>query len=231
MLEDLGIEDLKDKVTDFHDKVDEQVHKLSHINERVSSIKENYDKKFEGLFNKFKDIENKFLNGYFEEMVLGELKNSKEKQKEIVKRIMSVLERIEGIGKEIESLRENPHDFFLFENIRNKIELVYKELNGEERELKKLSCTIADYSEIDIKEKFSELLQNTFILKKSYTSAKNVHYFEWGSKYIHFYEVEKLTQQRVTLNIDFNIPKFCRTVVTDEGRIFCIGGRHQDNVC
>jgi N-acetylneuraminic acid mutarotase len=33
------------------------------------------------------------------------------------------------------------------------------------------------------------------------------------------------------LNIDFNIPKFCRTVVTDEGKIFCIGGRHQDNVC
>lgn len=231
MLEDLSIEDLKDKVVDFHEKVDEQVHKLSHISERVASIKENYDKKFEGLFNKFKDIENKFLNGYFEEMVLGELKNSKEKQKDIVKRVTFVLEKIEAISKEIEVLRENPHDFFLFENIRNKIELVYKELNGEERELKKLSWTIADYSEVDIKEKFSELLQNTFILKKSYTSAKNVHYFEWGSKYIHFYEVEKLTQQRVSLNIEFNIPKFWRTVVTDEGRIFCIGGRHQDNVC
>jgi DNA repair ATPase RecN len=220
MLEDLGIEDLKDKVTDFHDKVDEQVNKLSQISERVGSIKENYDKKFEGLFNKFKNIEDKFLNGFFEENVLGELKNSKEKQQEIVKKVATVLEKIESIAKEITGLRENPHDFFLFENIRNKIELVYKELNGEERELKKLSCTIADYSETDIKDKFSELLQNTFILKKSYTSAKNVHYFEWGSKHIHFYEVEKLTQQRVSLGIDFNIPKFCRTVVTDEGRIF-----------
>ena len=139
MLEDLTIDDLKDKTLDFHDKIDEQVHKLTHINERVSSIKENYDKKFEGLLNKFKDIENKFLNGYFEEMVLGELKNSKEKQKEIVKRVMGVLEKIDGIAKEITSLRQCPQDFFLFENIRNKIELVYKDLNCEERELKKLS--------------------------------------------------------------------------------------------
>lgn len=139
MLEDLGIEDLKDKVSDFHDKVDEQVHKLTHINERVGSIKENYDKKFEGLFNKFKDIENKFLNGYFEEMVLGELKNSKEKQKDIVKRVMTLMDKLQSIGREIENLRDTPQDFFLFENIRNKIEQIYKELNGEERELKKLS--------------------------------------------------------------------------------------------
>lgn len=129
MLEDLGIDDLKDKVPEFHDKIDEQVHKLTHINERVGSIKENYDKKFEGLLNKFKDIENKFLNGFFEEMVLGELKNSKEKQKDIVMRVMGVLEKIDGISREINSLRQNPQDFFLFENIRNKIELAYKELN------------------------------------------------------------------------------------------------------
>lgn len=80
-------------------------------------------------------------------------------------------------------------------------------------------------------EKFSELLQNTFILKKSYSSSKFVHYFEWGSKNIHFYDVDKMVSHKVNLKNDFNIPKFCRTVVTDEGRVFCIGGRHQDNVC
>ena len=108
--------------------------------------------------------------------------------------------------------------------MRNKLENVAKSLAGEERELKKLSCKIADYQQVDIQSKFSELLQNTFILKKSYTSSKCVHYFEWGSKFIHFYDVEKLAQFKVQLEIDFKIPKFCRTVVTDEGRIFCIGG-------
>jgi len=77
----------------------------------------------------------------------------------------------------------------------------------------------------------SELLQNTFILKKSYSSSKFVHYFEWGSKNIHFFDVDKMESKKVNLKNDFNIPKFCRTVVTDEGRVFCIGGRHQDNVC
>jgi N-acetylneuraminic acid mutarotase len=40
-----------------------------------------------------------------------------------------------------------------------------------------------------------------------------------------------MLSHKVLLKNDFNIPKFCRTVVTDEGRVFCIGGRHQDNVC
>ena len=37
--------------------------------------------------NKFKEVEDQFINGHFEHMVLGELKNSKEKQKEIVARV------------------------------------------------------------------------------------------------------------------------------------------------
>ena len=99
------------------------------------------------------------------------------------------------------------------------------------RELRKLSCGIADYSDTDVVEKFDELLHNTFILKKSYSSNKYVHYFEWGSKSMHFFDVNKMTSHKVALTNTFNIPKFCRTVVTDEGRIFCIGGRHQDNMC
>ena len=97
--------------------------------------------------------------------------------------------------------------------------------------MRKLSCRIADYSNVDVFSKFSELLHNTFILKKSYSSRKFVHYFEWGTKNIHFYDVDKYTSEKVTLYNEFVIPKFCRTLVTDEGKVFCIGGRHQDNVC
>jgi hypothetical protein len=109
--------------------------------------------------------------------------------------------------------------------------LISKQLVSEEREMRKLSCRIADYSNVDVFTKFSELLHNTFILKKSYSTRKFVHYFEWGSKNIHFYDVDKFTSKKVALNNDFVIPKFCRTLVTDEGKVFCIGGRHQDNVC
>ena len=99
------------------------------------------------------------------------------------------------------------------------------------RELRKLSCRIADYEDEDVIGKFGELLHNTFILKKNYSSHKYVHYFEWGSKSIHFFNVEKMVSHKVALGNEFQIPKFCRTVVTDEGRVFCIGGRHHDNMC
>ena len=54
------------------------------MREKVFSIKENYDKKFEELFMQFKNIESLFLQGYFEQETLGDIKNSKHKQKEIV---------------------------------------------------------------------------------------------------------------------------------------------------
>jgi hypothetical protein len=38
------------------------------------------------------------------------------------------------------------------------LEQIGKDLVGEERELRKLSCRIADYSNVNVVEKFSELL-------------------------------------------------------------------------
>jgi NADH:ubiquinone oxidoreductase subunit F (NADH-binding) len=61
MLEELCVDDLKDKVSQFQDKVEDQINKLGNIRDKVSSIKENYDKKFSDLQNQFKDIENLFL--------------------------------------------------------------------------------------------------------------------------------------------------------------------------
>jgi len=61
------------------------------MREKVTSIKENYDKKFEELFLQFKNIESLFLAGYFEQETLGDIKNSKHKQKEIVKQIQDIL--------------------------------------------------------------------------------------------------------------------------------------------
>lgn len=61
MLEDLTINDLKEKVPQFQDKVEDQIVKLSKIREKVFAIKENYDKKFEDLQSQFREIESLFL--------------------------------------------------------------------------------------------------------------------------------------------------------------------------
>jgi hypothetical protein len=60
---------------------------LAQMREKVFQIKENYDKKFEELFLQFKNIESLFLQGYFETETLGDIKNSKTKQKQIVQEI------------------------------------------------------------------------------------------------------------------------------------------------
>jgi hypothetical protein len=144
------------------------------------------------------------------------------------------LAQLDILQKSVSTLKNNKTgnlDFFTFEAVRASLDNISKELVSEEREMRKLSCRIADYSSVDVFSKFAELLHNTFILKKSYSSRKLVHYFEWGTKNIHFYDVEKQETEKMVLNNDFFIPKFCRTLVTDEGRVYCIGGRHQDNVC
>ena len=102
--------------------------------------------------------------------------------------------QLDSLGKKVHQLKSNKGhqlDFFSFESVRGSLDTISKNLVTEEREMRKLGCRIADYSNVDVFSKFSELLHNTFILKKSYSSRKLVHYFEWGTKNIHFYDVDK----------------------------------------
>ena len=180
------------------------------------------------LLRKF-SISHPALSGYFENETLGDIKNSKEKQKEIVSKVTAILSELKDKREQVKKLRaeaSEPKEFFRYETVRAQLSMTQKELVTEEKDLRKLSCRIADFTCDNVVDKFSDLLTNTFILRKSYTSTKFVHYFEWGQKYIHFFDVEKCVSSKVTINNEQIIPKFCRTVVTDEGKVFCIGGRH-----
>ena len=77
------------------------------MREKVTAIKENYDKKFEDLFKQFKEIESLFLKGYFEEETLGDIKNSKQKQKDIIQKITGILEQLDQLKREISHLKMN----------------------------------------------------------------------------------------------------------------------------
>lgn len=91
---------------------------------------------------------------------MGDLKNSKQKQKDIINKIGSILDELDKLKKDVQFLKTNSNDFdfFSFESIRSSLEQIGKDLIGEERELRKLSCRIADYSHINVVDKFSELL-------------------------------------------------------------------------
>lgn len=75
------------------------------MREKVTSIKENYDKKFEELFMQFKNIESLFLQGYFEQETLGDIKNSKQKQREIVKEIQEILVQLDSLSKGVQQFK------------------------------------------------------------------------------------------------------------------------------
>ena len=117
------------------------------MREKVGSIKENYDKKFDKLFTQFKEIERLFLNGFFEQETLGDLKNGKHRQESIMVKVTQILDKLDKLKKEVSYLKKNKHewDFYTFEFIRSQLDQVQKDLIFEVRELRKLSCKIADY--------------------------------------------------------------------------------------
>ena len=94
---------------------------MGNIREKVSSIKENYDKKFNELLTQFKEVETLFLNGYFEQQTLGDLKNSKQKQKDIIMKITGILDNLDKLNRDVRVLKSNSSEFefFTFESIRN----------------------------------------------------------------------------------------------------------------
>lgn len=122
-------------------------------------------------------------------------------------------------------------DLKVFDYVRNIIDNRTALVSNCETNLKYQKTLIAEFNHIDIKERIIEYFQNLFIVKRKLTDRKIIHYFEWGNKNIHFYDVVNHKQTKCLVDFSNYIPKFCRTVVTDHGRLFCIAGRHLDNVC
>jgi hypothetical protein len=95
-----------------------------------------------------------------------------------------------------------------------------------DKNLKNQKTMIAEFNHFDINERIVDFFQNLFIVKKKLTDKRIIHYFEWGNKNIHFYDVITHKQSKYLVDFENNIPKFCRTVVSDHGRLYCIAGRH-----
>ena len=69
-------------------------------------------------------------------------------------------------------------------------------INQYERNLKNQKTMIAEFNHFDIKERILDFFTNIFILKKKLTDKRIIHYFEWGNKNIHFYDVHTRKQSK-----------------------------------
>jgi len=53
---------------------------------------------------------------------------------------------------------------------------------------------------------------------------KFLHWFEWGKKILHLFDVVNISHKILELKIDFNIPLFSWSVISKEGEIYLLGG-------
>ena len=195
---------------------------------------ESHHDRLPDILSKFRDITELFENGYYKKMIVGELEKNYMQINEMAEKL-GLEQQEDAMLKEKLALLDDEgndeldlNDFeYICQIIDDRRALIQK----YDKILKSQKTLIAEYNHIDIDEHIIEFFQSLFIVKNKLTDRRIIHYFEWGNKNIHFYDVVNHKQTKYLVDFDKYIPKFCRTVVTDHGRLFCIAGRHQDNMC
>jgi hypothetical protein len=210
--------------------------KLSTIQDKANQLlskAKNFESPHERLpdiLAKFREITELFESGYYKKMIVGELEKNYMQINDMAEKL-GIEKQENGTLKDklalLDSDNNDDLDLKDFEYVCSIID----DRRALISQTKTFKTMIAEYNHIDIDEHIIEFFQSLFIVKKKLTDRRIIHYFEWGNKNIHFYDVVNHKQTKYLVDFDKYIPKFCRTVVTDHGRLFCIAGRHQDNMC
>jgi hypothetical protein len=194
---------------------------------------ESHNDKLPEILDKFWGITKLFESGYYK-MIVGELQKNYYQINEMHATLLKEMHENDPLKEKIKAIENESGERIkqTFDEIWNLIDDWQALIIEYEGNLKNQKATmIAEFSHIDIEEHIVEFFQSLFVVKKKLTDRRIIHYFEWGNKNIHFYDVVNWKQTKYLVDFDKYIPKFCRTVVTDHGRLFCIAGRHQDNMC
>lgn len=231
MLEDINSSDLKDKISEFESETQSQSNKIKYLAEKINSSKQNYDSQHALLIKTFQEIITMCTSGQLSKEVLGEFEERKAEIGLMKKQVMELTQTIEILQSDIVSLKEDAANLSVYENIKSLLNSNIDKLAKIEKTLLSKNFKLANLESMDVKHVIVNSIKD-LLFKKEYISNSNViHYFEWGNKNVIFYDIDKKAATKYTLNVEFNMPKFCRTVATDDGRIFIIGGRDRQNVC
>ena len=163
--------------------------------------------------------------------VLGEFEERKGEVSTMHHQMIELKKSIEIIETDITTLKENAADLSVYEGIKARLTSNYESLRKIQKNLVNKNLKLANLENLDIKKCIIDTMKNLLFKKEYLNNSCIIHYFEWGSKNAIFYDCQKKTITKHTLNIDMNIPKFCRTVATEDGRVFVLGGRDRANVC
>ena len=231
MLEDISSVDLKDKINEFEAELHTQTGKITYLAEKITARKSNYDSQYEILNKTFKEIMEMCTSGQLSKEVLGEFEERKDEIGEMKRQIQELQQTIEILQADIISLKEDAANLSVYENIKTMLNINIDKLAKIEAKLLSKNFKLANLENMDIKQVILNSIKSLLFKKESINSANIVHYFEWGNKSILFYDTDKKATTKLILDVEFIIPKFCRTVSTEDGRIFVIGGRDKQNAC
>mmetsp|Transcript_30778 Transcript_30778/g.30301 ORF Transcript_30778/g.30301 Transcript_30778/m.30301 type:complete len:245 (-) Transcript_30778:291-1025(-) len=232
MLDEIDGGDLSTQIDLFDNKLSSIRDKANNLLEKARRFDSHHDR-LPDILSKFREITDQFESGVYKKMIVGELEKNYMQVNEMADKLAIEQSEDTRIFKMpiLDSENNDELDIKDFEYISSIIDDRRVLIMKYEQNLKIQKTLIAEYNHIDIDEHIIEFFQSLFIVKKKLTDRRIIHYFEWGNKNIHFYDVVNHKQTKYLVDFDKYIPKFCRTVVTDHGRLFCIAGRHQDNMC
>mmetsp|Transcript_30777 Transcript_30777/g.30297 ORF Transcript_30777/g.30297 Transcript_30777/m.30297 type:complete len:245 (-) Transcript_30777:291-1025(-) len=232
MLDEIDGGDLSTQIDLFDNKLSSIRDKANNLLEKARRFDSHHDR-LPDILSKFREITDQFESGVYKKMIVGELEKNYMQVNEMADKLAIEQNEDTRIFKMpiLDSENNDELDIKDFEYISSIIDDRRVLIMKYEQNLKIQKTLIAEYNHIDIDEHIIEFFQSLFIVKKKLTDRRIIHYFEWGNKNIHFYDVVNHKQTKYLVDFDKYIPKFCRTVVTDHGRLFCIAGRHQDNMC
>ncbi len=229
MLEDIKGEDLKDKIAEFEAELQSQTRKIAYLAEKIAADKHSYDSQNELLSKTFQDIAAMCVSGQLAKEVLGEFEERKEDIGGMRRQTQELQHSVEVVQSDITTLKEDAANLSVYENIKTVLNANVEVLEKIEKRLQSKGFKLADVQ--NVKRAIVGSIQDLLFKKECISRENLVHYFEWGSKNAVFYDVDKKTTTRCALGSDFNVPKFCRTAATEDGRIFIIGGRDRQNAC
>jgi hypothetical protein len=231
MLDDINCNDLKEKISEFEVELTNQSQKIGVLMDKVSESKGNYEGQYKSLRATFDELAAMCQSGELAKEIFGDFEERKKEVFGMHTQIVSLKNSIEIVERDIKELKDDPSDLSVYEGIKQRINTNSADLKCIEKMLQAKNLKLTNLENINLKSIIIDTIRSVLFKKDCIMTSKLVHYYEWGSKNVVFYDIDRKTTIKYSLNIEFNIPKFCRTVATDDGKIFVIGGRDRSNVC
>jgi hypothetical protein len=209
MLDEIDGGDLSAQVDVFENKLDTIREKANGLLDKANRFNSHHDR-LPDILSKFREITDLFESGFYKKMIVGELEKNYMQINEMADKLAVEQNEDARIFKLplLDSENNDGFDIKDFEYISGIIDDRRALISQYEKNLKIQKTLIAEYNHIDIDEHIIEFFQSLFIVKKKLTDRRIIHYFEWGNKNIHFYDVVNHKQTKYLVDFDKYIPKF-----------------------